>query len=498
MNDLAPHQPIRPLIWPDIVTRLQNQLERSQEIIFIVGGAVRDAWLHRPFHDLDLAVSGDALRLARHIANELNGDYFAMDNERGVGRVLLDTLEGRLRIDVSRFRAATLHDDLKDRDFTINAMAVDLRGDLNLLIDPLNGESDMTNKIIRRCSPSALKRDPVRTLRAIRQSIQFGMRIEPETLQDIRASMPLLKHVSPERIRDELFNLLSLRRVAAAVRIADMVGLLQVIFPETASLHTVQLPSLYATDRWQHTLLVIENLTGVMAAISSMRTDNSAASFGFGMIAIALDRYRQQLQTHLNLIWPNERPHRALLMLTALLNDVATTPADSAEKTDTRLQEDGLKAVDSRVESLRLSNAERQRIILILQNKDRVLDLEGLTSIDIHRYWRRTGEAGIDACLLALADYLGTYGAQIQQDNWLKLVERVQILLEAYFDKRDQLIFPPTLVDGNQLISKLGLRPGPAVGQLLDAIREAQVEGQVKTAEDALNLAKSLLDEKKV
>src|SRR5215471_1566347 len=130
MNDLSPRQPVRPLLWPNIVLDLQKFLADMTDEIYIVGGAVRDALLHRPLKDIDLATSSDGMKLARKIANEFDGDYFALDSERDVGRALVDTPDGRLMFDVAHFRGSGLLADLTDRDFTINAMAVDLRGDL--------------------------------------------------------------------------------------------------------------------------------------------------------------------------------------------------------------------------------------------------------------------------------------------------------------------------------------------------------------------------------
>src|SRR5690606_30534731 len=126
MGDLTPREPHRPLRWPDFVERLQDILAENAQPIYIVGGAVRDALLERQLTDLDLAVAKDAIPLARRIANALRGDFFVLDAERDVGRVLVDTPDGRFMIDVARFRGDDLLADLNDRDFTINAMAVDL------------------------------------------------------------------------------------------------------------------------------------------------------------------------------------------------------------------------------------------------------------------------------------------------------------------------------------------------------------------------------------
>src|SRR5690606_5361203 len=155
----------------------------------------RDALLERQLTDLDLAVAKDAIPLARRIANALRGDFFVLDAERDVGRVLVDTPDGRFMIDVARFRGDDLLADLNDRDFTINAMAVGLSAEIILLIDPLNGDGDLSDKLVRQCNPHAFAPDPLRALRAVRRSVQFGMRFERDTLNDMRSVKAGLRQI---------------------------------------------------------------------------------------------------------------------------------------------------------------------------------------------------------------------------------------------------------------------------------------------------------------
>jgi tRNA nucleotidyltransferase/poly(A) polymerase len=467
---------------------LHELLLEYPDQIYIVGGAVRDAWLHHPIQDIDLATSGSGSRLARYITAHLKGDFFVLDDERDVGRALVETADGKMIIDVARFRGPDLSIDLEDRDFTINAMAVDLKGDLSLLVDPLDGERDLLDKRIRRCSATALSYDPIRALRAVRQSLQFGFRLEPTTLGDIRAVIPGLQNVSAERLRDELFKMLALPRPAAAIRVADALGLLGVIMPEIAPLHGLAQPTPHVHDVWQHTLLVIENLAHIFATLSYSRTDNTAASFGLGMFVIQLDRFRKKLLAHLNVDWPNERGHRALLVLAALLHNVGKAVAASHESVNARL-------ADERAVALRLSNLERVRLVAVVQSYRLPLSMDDFSPLAIHRFWRQVGEAGVDVCLLALADYLGIYGTRLEQDSWLMMVEKVRLLLEAYFEKHDQIIAPAAIIDGNQLMAALNIQSGPIIGRILDHIREAQVTGEVQTREDALRAARAYLEE---
>lgn len=471
MNDVTPREPRRPLIWPDAVLDLQDLLTGSVLPVYVVGGAVRDAYLHRPVKDIDLTVAEKATALARQIANHLNGDFFVLDAERDVGRALVDTAEGRLVIDVTRFRGADLLADLSDRDFTLNAMAVDMR-DSTRIIDPLGGQQDIDAKTLRRCSPHAITSDPIRALRAVRQSVQLGLHIEAETLRDIREQGVRLTETSPERVRDEFFKLLSLPNPASGLRVADATGLLKIIIPEADRLHGLTLEAPHMFDGWRHTLAVIEYLAQLVASIGYARTDATAASFGLGMVVMQLDRFRSKLNDHLQTVWPNERSHRALLTLAALLHE-----------TDA-------KTAAVRADALRLSNTEKERLTTVIGHVTDPLRLPDVSRRTIYRFWRALDTSGVDVCLLALADYLGTFGTQLNQSAWLSIVEQVCVLLEAYFEKREEIVAPPPLLDGIQLMEALDIRPGKQVGELLELIREAQAVGEVNSVEDALSLAR--------
>lgn len=497
---IEPRRPQRPLVWPGFIFALQDIVMDEQQPVYIVGGAVRDAYRHLPIHDLDLTTASDAIGLARRLADKLDGDLFIMDRERDVARVLVtpannakfNTMDAydmpdQLVIDVARFRGDDLLADLRDRDITFNAMAVDLKSDLTMLIDPLDGESDLQAKIVRRCAPHALYDDPVRPLRVLRMSWQFNARIEKETLADVRALAPDLMQTSAERVRDEFFKLLRQPRPAGGVRIGASLGLIKSIIPEINPLHGLPQPEI--SDTWTHTLLTIEKLNGILETISPRRSDTSAASFEYGIIVVALDRYRRQLQTHIYSEWPNNRTHWTLLVLTALLHDIGWGASPDGRPVEVISAE----LAAHRAEAIRLSSSEKQRIAQVIQHHKAPIDLP-LDVLSLHRFWRRLEGAGIDVCLLALANYLGTVGHMLQHDTWLKYVERIQIILGAYFDHYETIVAPPTLIDGNQLMDSLNLEPGPQIGQMLDHIREAQVTGDVQTYEDALNTARALLN----
>ena len=228
---MADHVPV--LSWSDFVYELAELL-RDKEVdipLYIVGGAVRDAYLRGAITDLDIVVDGDAISLAREVADRLDvAGVYVMDRERGVARVLVNWRGERICVDFARFRGRTLEADLYDRDFTVNAMAADLLGDVHALIDPLDGAADLRRHVLRRCSADAIANDPIRAIRALRLSTQFKLKIHPETVADIRANAQAIADCSAERIRDEFFKLLGLDRAARGLRAMLHLGVLQAIF----------------------------------------------------------------------------------------------------------------------------------------------------------------------------------------------------------------------------------------------------------------------------
>jgi poly(A) polymerase len=494
MTTLVPRSPKRPLIWPEVVRDVQAVLHDSSTPVYIVGGAVRDAYLHRPVHDLDLATPKNAIKLGRRIANRLSGDFFVLDAERDVGRVLAETSfsDDKLVIDIACFRGDGLLADLTDRDFTLNAMAVDLRGDLNKLIDPLNGEQDLLDKVLRQCNPKSVTDDPLRALRAVRQSVQLNARIEPETLKYVRAASSKLMDSSPERVRDEFFKLLNVSRPVAALRVADTLGLLTQILPEIAPLHNFELPAPHVFDGWQHTLMVVEKLHGLLAIFRARRPDDATAVFDYGVAAVGLGHLRPQLEAHISEIWPNERSHHALLLLAALLHDVGLPLWVDNEGDYSSLEVASKELAIKRALGLRLSNDEKNRLAATVRYHTFVQEMP-ISDLEMHRFWRNLGVAGVDVCLLALADYLGMVGIKIDQKPWVDLVERIRNILDAYYNRYDQVVAPPLLLDGKQLMENLSLKPGKRIGELLTLIREGQVTGDISTIDEGLAAARAYL-----
>lgn len=475
------NEPIPRLYWSDFVYKLQQLLNDHavNTPLYLVGGAVRDAYMRKGTTDLDIAVDGDAVRFARQVADWLSADIYIMDAERGVARVFVSGENGKALIDFARFRGATLKDDLYKRDFTINAMAADLLGDLSHLIDPLDGLRDLRAKVLTRCAPQALSDDPVRSLRAIRQSTHLGLKIHPDTLADIRMYAGALKETSPERIRDEFFKLLALNNASRAIRVLKYLDLLGHILPHFSGAAAERLPSSRNAEVWTQTMMVTDKMGLILSAINPSRTDNSAATFGLGMLVIQLDRYRAELQRRLGRMYGNGRRHREILLLAALLHKVEMA------HTRTKGERSASHEAQGVAKTLRLSAEEDRRLTLAIASYRRVLDGAEWNVLDRHRFWFQLGESGMDAILLASASYLGAYGAQLQQSAWLQLVDNITSLLDTWFHQQQEVVNPALFLDGAQIMTLLDVDQGPVVGTLLNVLREAQVTGEVTSVHNA-------------
>jgi putative nucleotidyltransferase with HDIG domain len=490
----------RPLIeLPPIIADIRAALPSALPI-WLVGGALRDAWLRRSIHDLDFAVDGDGIAAARRVADALGAAVYPLDAERGIGRVILDRAGEYLTLDFSRLRGRTLATDLALRDFTVNAMAATLAAPTQL-IDPLNGQADLRARVVRACTGTSIADDPVRGIRAVRLSTELKFRLDGATREQVRSAAPALAVVSAERRRDEFIRCLGGPRPAGSLRVLHALGLLPHLIPELAALAGVTQSPPHVYDVWEHTLAVVARLWDVLSVLRPVHDVDTASDLTLGLVSVRLGRHRQALDEHLNTALAGDRPDRWLLMLAALLHDIGK-PTTRTVDPDGRIRffnhdQVGAATVTERLIKLRFSNDEVRRASSIVAHHLRPLLLAhepALSRRAIYRFFRDAGAAGVDIVLLSLADLLGTYAdGPPPIDEWNRLLDVCAALLTAYFEQPTEAVNPPAIITGDDLIGELGLRPGPRIGQLLDAVREAQAGGEVTNRDGALALARQLL-----
>lgn len=482
---------------PPLVERVRAALPPDQEI-YLVGGAVRDLLLGRPVRDLDFAVRGKTIPLARKVSNALGADFYPLDPGRDAGRVLHNEDGKRHTLDFVALQGTDIDSDLAGRDLTINAMALDLRQP-DALLDPLGGAADLRAKRLKGCSPHAFSSDPVRILRTVRMAASLGMGIEAETRAALRAAASSLGEVSAERLRDEFMRLLLAPKPATSMRVLDLLGAIDPIFPELARLKGVTQSSPHIYDVWEHTLQVVDKLGVVFSSLDSNYPPDGASDFVSGLIVLRLGRYREQISQHLAAELVPERPRRALLLLAALLHDSGKALTRTVEPSGRirffEHEAAGAKLMVELSEALHLSSEETELLETIVANHMRPFLLTNTgkppSRRAIYRFFQATGAAGVDVCLLSLADMLGKRGNELDEADFKAHLETLRALLEAYFEKPEESVNPPVLLNGDELMRELGLNPGRKVGEILEALREAQAMGEVNDRAEALVFARS-------
>ena len=463
--------------------------------VHLVGGAVRDLLINRSTEDLDFVVSHAALDLARRVADHLGGDYYALEATRGAGRVVLTDETGRqLHIDFVQRQGDNLEADLRIRDFTTNAIAIDIRAP-SQIIDPLHGAADLHGKLLRACSATALRDDPVRVLRALRQAASFGLKIEAETRAQIRASAPFLHESSAERRRDEVMKILADHNPFATLQAMDILDISRFVFPDLMALKGRRQPPPFVHDAWNHSLQTVKRLTQLLDMLGEGGKDaKKRASFVLGLATFRLGRYRAELQTHLDEAVVPERTWRAGLFLAALFANAGKSEVFREDLPEALIfsghEAAGALTAVQASQAMKLSAHECQRIRSVITHQMRPAQLLAVdtppSALAIYRFFHDIGQSGIDILLLHLASTWATHDSALQQDHWLDVLELQRTLWEAYWEARDQFIDPPALVNGRDLTARFSLQPGPQIGALLEFVREGQVSGQINDKAGAL------------
>ncbi|HLB46663.1 MAG TPA: HD domain-containing protein [Anaerolineales bacterium] len=492
-----PTDTTQPLVLPTTFDRARQALPDPSRV-WLVGGSVRDALLNRPVHDLDFAVAGDGLAIARTVASKLGAAFFPLDESRGTGRVVAIEDDQRFFLDFASLRGDDLNADLAARDFTVNAIAVSLGGQL---FDPMGGQADLKAKVLRTCSPASINDDPVRALRAVRLAAQLGFRIERGTREAAREAASRIASVSAERVRDEFMKMLEEQKPAASLRALDALGLLYHVVPETSALKGVTQSAPHVFDVWQHTLAVVAHLDSVLSVLRRAHDVDAASEYALGYAAARVGRYRNEISDHLEQELSVGRSARSLLFLAALLHDIAKPQTRAVEAGTGRVrflghENYGTEVAKERLIALRLSNDEVERVAIIVAHHMRPVLLshgEAVRPRAAYRFFKATGPAGVDVCLLTLADLLGTRGIELGREEWAVRVDTVVALLDAYYKQSEQVIRPPALITGEDVM-RLGVPQGPRVGELLEAVREAQAAGEVTTREEAMDRVKRLVE----
>lgn len=507
---------------PAALPRIIDLLEVEGQRGYIVGGFIRDRLLGRTTNDIDIAVRGDALAIARDVAAEIGGTFVLLDEASQIARVVIT--EDRERgegdrcaewhFDFSAF-SKDIESDLARRDFTINAMALELvhsdvegtSTDMLLrmpgrhheqehlgraLIDPFNGQEDLKRRVIRRVSEQIFEADAVRLMRAVRLAAELDFTIEPETESLIRRYAGATTGVAGERTREELLHLLRLPCAAHHLGHMDEIGLLLALIPELADAKGVDQPTTHYWDVFEHSVQTV-------AAVEFLIREGDWPHGGEDMLAVA--PWSDEIERHLSREVSSGSNHRILLKIAALLHDVAKPVTKTMDNTGRarfigHTKEGATMTADIMVR-LRFSNREVGLAKTMVHHHLRPAQMtngELPSQRAIYRYFRDTGEAGIDILLLALADFLASRGPLVSVDEWRQHCRLMQYILTEHEAQQAKLV-PMKLLDGHDIMRLFGLEPGPRIGRLLAMVHEAHASGDVCTRKEALALVENELSD---
>jgi len=424
--------PGSPLKWNYLKNNLQKDLYlkkliklKEKEKFWLVGGCLRNLLLGKERKDLDLITEDPHFKVVKLFAHQTKTDLVALTPN--LRRIVLP--EG-IFIDFTLKRALSLEEDLLQRDFSINALALDLDS-LDLpslfLIDPKTSLEDLINKKIKLLRKESMEKDPLRMLRAFRLASQLNFTIENEITDFVKAKSSLIKKVAKERIRDELFLLLEnplsyryLENPSAEILLKQTLG---------------QSPNLENLKRLED-ILINEGIIkkDLKKKITLHLVENERGT-----------RIRRDLLKFITLIFSSSQKE-------SILSSIGKE----------------LKLGRKDIEIMKRIEKLYPRLEKTIENKEKSLDLAS--------FLIQAKKETVETCLLFLIIHFH------QQDSVKTLIQ----LLEEYFQKSDLILHPPHLIKGKELMELLNIPAGPYISYLLDKIHRAQVREEIRTKEEAV------------
>ncbi|MBP3355653.1 MAG: HD domain-containing protein [Rikenellaceae bacterium] len=436
----------------EVFSRISRIVDSKGLRAFVIGGYVRDYYLHRRCTDIDVVVIGSGIDVARELAGELHTNVSVFKNF-GTAMLRAGGMEvefvGARKESYSRdsrkpkVEPGTIDDDQRRRDFTINAMAWSLNGDtFGRLVDPFDGMGDLERCIIRTpCDPDVtFSDDPLRMIRAVRFATQLGFDIWPETFDAIARNRERIRIVSRERIVTELQKIISAPVPSIGFELLELTGLLEFIFPELHRLKGVDRVGQHAhKDNFAHTLKVLDNV--------ARRSDD---------------------------VW---------LRWAALLHDIAK-PATKAYDPRQGWTFHGHEALGSKMvpqvfRAMKLPMNEHMKFVrkmVFLHMRPIVLSEEAVTDSAVRRL---LFEAGDDVeALMTLCEADITSGIESKVKRYMHNFELVRRKMREIEEKDRVRNFQPPIT-GEVIMETYGIGPCREIGEIKGIIKDAILDGEI-------------------
>lgn len=428
-----------PSVIPEPVLSIYKKLENNKFQVFFVGGSVRNILLKREIKDWDLTTNATP----KEIVKIFKDSFY--DNQFGTVGVPVNLDNEKKIVEITTFRTEkssspthkpdevswgeTIEEDLARRDFTINAIALKINEKNYFeLIDPFNGEKDLKKKIIKAVGNPNLrfKEDALRLLRAVRIATELGFKIEKETYEKVKHDSILIEHVSQERIRTELLKILTCKNAYEGIMLLKDSQLLQQILPELlkgVGLSQVRPGRHHTEDVFTHNLLSLKYC-------------------------------------------PSENP---IVRFATLIHDIGKPTVAQKDKEGLIIFHNhevaGAKIAGNICERLKFSKKEKEKIVMLIRWHMFSVN-ENLTDAGIRRFIRRIGVENVkDMMDLRVGDRLG--GGTQTAESW-----RLKLFKKKIEEQLKPLPFSinDLVIDGNDIMKILNLKPGPQIGKMLNKI----------------------------
>jgi len=467
-----------------ILLRAVQRFSRDKnKKLYLVGGFLRDILLNKEKDnpDLDFCIASGAINFGRGLAKKLKAGFVVLDKEHGACRVVKKAKDKIYTLDFTDFRGKGLLGDLKHRDFTINALALDLekaaRG-INTadFLDLSGGRKDLKVKLIRMINKNTFHEDPLRILRAFSLAAALNFKIDSLTLKLIKKDRHKLKNVSFERVRDELFKIFATGKTHQYLPELDRLNILELVFPEINALRGIGQGPYHHLDVWQHTLETVRELEILFEEIKA----------------------NKDIQAYLREEISGQRARYGLIKLAALLHDFgkpATLRRKGGKITFHGHERVGMEMAIEVVRRLKLSNEELRalkNIILRHLRPGYLSDVDELTPRAVFRFFRDADKEAVSVLLLSIADQRATKGPLATSISRSRQEKTANLLIKEYFRKNKEKK-AKRILNGNQVMLKFKLKPSPLIGEILAEIEELQAIGKIKTKEEAFRAAKKLI-----
>jgi putative nucleotidyltransferase with HDIG domain len=431
--------------------------------IYIVGGYLRDALLFKQqgkIKDIDYAVetgtSGNgrsATKLAASIADRLEAHFVPLDETFDTARVVLDSGE---ILDFAGCVGANIESDVWRRDFSINALVWNPSSPEEI-VDYVGGMADLEALRIRALSENVIVEDPLRILRAFRFAATLGGSIDKQTLLWIEAHRARLRDVAVERINYELFLVLGVLECAAEVELLASTGVLEALFPELVETRRVTPNAFHHLGLFEHSVETVPQIEARFKEAGDWVKESALGELSPGVTKLAATK------------------------LACLLHDIGKpqTWQINEDGRHTFYEHDRLGADMCKVISERMKwSRQVEKLIVALVRwhlRPGSLFHQGPpTDKAVRKFYRSMGDDTPELILLAFADFGATRGPGLMGENRKVLEQSMFDLLEGYQVYKEEARRRVRLLDGNEVMQMLSIKPGPVVGEILAALEEAQ------------------------